>query len=199
MQEASSLPIHAWEAFYLIVGGAAGALTGLQFVVLTLVAEFAPARGRTEAISAFGTPNVVHFCAALLASCILTVPWPTAQQAGMAVSGCGGLGIVYSVVVLGRALRQRTYKPVLEDWLWHVILPVLAYVALLAAGTSLHRWPDALFVVGAAVLSLVFIGIHNAWDTVTYVTAGVRDEEESKDPQQKVPAAGAGGTGIDSA
>jgi hypothetical protein len=29
---------------------------------------------------------------------------------------------------------------------------------------------DALYIVGAATLLLVFIGIHNAWDTVMYVT-----------------------------
>jgi hypothetical protein len=28
-----------WESFYLIVGGAAGALIGLQFVVMTLLAD----------------------------------------------------------------------------------------------------------------------------------------------------------------
>ena len=30
-----------WDSFYLIVGGAAGALIGLQFVVLTLIANSA--------------------------------------------------------------------------------------------------------------------------------------------------------------
>jgi len=28
-----------WDSFYVIVGGAAGALIGLQFVVMTLIAE----------------------------------------------------------------------------------------------------------------------------------------------------------------
>jgi len=32
-------PLKAWEAFYVIVGSSAGALTGLQFVVLTLIGE----------------------------------------------------------------------------------------------------------------------------------------------------------------
>ena len=31
-----------WESFYLIVGSAAGALIGLQFVVITLIAERPP-------------------------------------------------------------------------------------------------------------------------------------------------------------
>jgi hypothetical protein len=31
--------LNKWENFYLIVGGAAGALIGLQFVVVTLIAD----------------------------------------------------------------------------------------------------------------------------------------------------------------
>ena len=32
-----------WDSFYVILGGAAAALIGLQFVVLTLIAERPPA------------------------------------------------------------------------------------------------------------------------------------------------------------
>ena len=53
----------AWETFYVIVGSSAGALTGLMFVVIALVAEF---RGSERQIEAFGTPTVVHFSAPLL-------------------------------------------------------------------------------------------------------------------------------------
>ncbi|PYR18792.1 MAG: hypothetical protein DMF98_25350 [Acidobacteria bacterium] len=34
-----------WDSFYVIVGSAAGALIGLQFVVLTLIAERPPIAG----------------------------------------------------------------------------------------------------------------------------------------------------------
>jgi len=34
----------AWNSFYVIVGSSAGALTGLQFVVMTLIAEKSPPR-----------------------------------------------------------------------------------------------------------------------------------------------------------
>jgi hypothetical protein len=37
----------------------------------------------------------------------------------------------------------------------------------------------SLFAVGAAVLALVLIGIHNAWDTVTYVAVA---QPERNDP-----------------
>jgi hypothetical protein len=56
-----------WESFYVIVGAAAGALIGLQFVVMTLLAD-KPTLASPEAGAAFASPNVVHFSAALLAS-----------------------------------------------------------------------------------------------------------------------------------
>jgi NhaP-type Na+/H+ or K+/H+ antiporter len=91
--------------------------------------------------------------------------------AGLTVAGCGVLGVVYSAVVIRRARRQSAYQPVLEDWVWHTILPLLTYSALFVTGAMLEWSHNALFVLGAAVLLLVFIGIHNAWDTVTYMTA----------------------------
>ena len=178
-------PLETWASFYVIVGSSAGALTGLQFVVMTLIAERAPSPGRGESISAFGTPNVVHFCAALLVASILSVPWTTLRPAGIAVAGCGGLGVIYSAIVMRRATRQREYEPVFEDWLWHTLLPALAYAAMLVAGVALWRnSADSLFFIGPASLLLVFVGIHNAWDTVTFITA------QRPIPQQENPQAG---------
>jgi hypothetical protein len=62
-----------WESFYVIVGSSGAALTGLQFVVMALIAESRrPSTGRE--ISAFGTPTVIHFCAVLLVSAIVVHP-----------------------------------------------------------------------------------------------------------------------------
>ena len=61
-----------WESFYLIVGSAAGALIGLQFVVITLIAERPPPE---EAGAAFATPTIVHFSVVLLLSAVLRAPW----------------------------------------------------------------------------------------------------------------------------
>jgi hypothetical protein len=168
MEQAVPLPLIAWESFYVIVGSSGAALTGLQFVVIALIAETNAAGGLKE-IAAFGTPTVVHFCAALLVSAILSAPWSTLASPGAALAICGAAGITYSAVVTFRA-RQTGYRPVLEDWIWHVVLPFLVYAGLLVAGIVLARHPaPALFVVGAGSLMLLFIGIHNAWDTVTYV------------------------------
>jgi len=82
--------------------------------------------------------------------------------------GLGGLG--YVGVVVPRVRRQTRYKPVWEDWLWYAILPWGLYAALAMAalflGTSTRL---ALFVIAGASLGLLLVGIHNAWDTVTYI------------------------------
>src|SRR6185437_10783286 len=64
MQEAVVLPLAAWQNFYVIIGSAAATLTGLTFVMVTLVAGTGAPR-TNESVAAFGTPTVVHFGFAL--------------------------------------------------------------------------------------------------------------------------------------
>lgn len=163
-------PIAAWESFYVIVGSSAAALTGLQFVVMALVADAGRQSSGGE-IDAFGTPTVVHFSVGLLVAAILSAPWRTLTNPGLALGVTGLAGLLYGAVVIRRARRQTGYKPVFEDWLWHGILPFLSYLGLGVAGFLLPSDPSpALFGIGAATLLLVFIGIHNSWDTVTFIT-----------------------------
>jgi hypothetical protein len=158
----------AWDSFYTIVGSAAGALIGLQFVVVTLIAERPPLRA-AEAGAAFATPTIVHFGAALLLSAVLRAPWQ-AIIPGAVLWGLMGLcGVAYAVIVARRMRVQTVYRPQFEDWLFHVLLPLAAYAMLaLSACAAPFYTREALFGVGAAALVLLFIGIHNAWDAVTY-------------------------------
>jgi hypothetical protein len=55
-----------WENFYVIVGSSAGALIGLQFVVMALIANMPRGPGAAQAGNAFATPTVVHFGTVLL-------------------------------------------------------------------------------------------------------------------------------------
>ena len=168
-----------WENFYVIIGSSAGALTGLQFVVIALIAEARSASTMLE-IRAFGTPTVVHFCAALLISAILSAPWHTLSALSACVGICGLVGIVYSLNVIRHARRQTGYAPDAEDWLWYVALPLISYTALAIAGLLL-TWHAvlAMFVIAATALLLLFIGIHNSWDSVTYIAVehGRRDKK----------------------
>ena len=157
-----------WAGFYSIVRSAAGALIGLQFVVLTLIAQ-RPRIPAHEAGAAFGTPTIVHFSAVLLLSALLRAPWPTITIAAAVWGLVGVAGVAYAVIVARRMRKQDVYRPDFEDWLFHLVLPLVAYMLLAAsafAARSLLR--GALFGVGAATLLLLFIGIHNAWDAVAY-------------------------------
>lgn len=175
MDDALHTMLAGWGNYYLITGTAAAALTGLQFVVHTLLLSGGLRSVGDDdpegAIAAFGTPNVVHFSLALIISAILCAPWRdySSLRATLGLLGAGAL--VYSAAVLRRALRQRSYVPAFEDWLWHLLLPAVAYAAILPAALLLGSetaWP--LFAVAAATMILLCVGIHNAWDTVTYLT-----------------------------
>ena len=158
-----------WIYFYAITGTAAASLTGLQFVVIALVAQMRPSN-TGGGIDAFSTPTIVHFGTVMLLSAVLCAPWNGLWAVAGLIAVCGAAGIGYTGLVSWRARRVAEYRLVLEDWLWHIILPMTVHVGLLAAGLALVRQPTgALFTVAAAALLLLFIGIHNAWDTVTFL------------------------------
>jgi ABC-type transport system involved in multi-copper enzyme maturation permease subunit len=163
-----------WDSFYMIVGSAAGALIGLQFVVMTLIAERPPIRA-SEAGAAYATPTIVHFSAALLLSALLRAPWLTITIPAVLWGLMGFSGVVYTAIVVRRIKKQSVYRPGFEDWLFHVVLPLVAYAVLALSAFAAHT-REALFGVGAATLLLLFVSIHNAWDAVAYhVFVNMRD------------------------
>ncbi len=175
----------AWENFYIIVGAAAGALTGLTFVAVTLVAEVR-LRGAGQGISAYTTPTIVHFSVVLFLCAALSAPWPDLVPAAIVLGLCGLGGLIYSVIVTRRLRRLGDYEPVLEDWLANSIGPLVAYLALVVGAALLPANPQAaLFVIAGVMLLLLFDGIHNAWDVVTYITVEQvlrrGEREETKD------------------
>ena len=188
MEEVARTPIAAWESFYVIVGSSGAALTGLQFVVIALVAN-SKRQGTMTEIDAFGTPNIVHFCATLLIAAILSSPWQGLSNVSVVLGTCGAIGVIYGIVIVRRARHQPSYKPVFEDWLWHAVLPLVSYSVILISSLLLrynaHRM---LFGIAAAALLLLFVGIHNAWDTVTYLAVSNQHESEGKESAAQLAA-----------
>jgi len=177
-------PLTTWQNFYTIIGSAAATLTGLVFVVVTLIAGVrVRVSPQSEAFTTFNTPNVVHFCLALLVAAILNAPWQALWPAGLLLGLTGLGGMSYVVIVLRRMRRQTDYQPVLEDWLFHTVLPLVSYTALLVAAMVLPGHPTpALFVIAAGTVLLLFIGIHNAWDNVIYIAVDLsRPQNKSQD------------------
>ena len=174
-------PFGGWQNFYVIVGSSAGALIGLQFVVMALVADLPRTAGQAQAGHAFATPNIVHFGAVLFLAAALCAPW---HGIG-AVAVCWGLlglgGVTYALIVARRLRVQTAYQPVFEDWLFHAVLPLAAYATLAATACMARSHPrEAMFGVAAAALLLLFIGIHNAWDAVTFHIFVVKARHEKR-------------------
>ena len=168
MTEATTL-FTPWESFYVIVGSSGAALTGLQFVVMALVAG-AQRKGSADTVKAFGTPTVVHFYVVLAIAAVLSAPWQSAPAPAVILALCGLGGVGYVGIITARAGRQTDYKPVLEDWIWPSIVPLIAYATLFVGAVAIDRAGGAgLFAIGATSLLLLFIRIHNAWDSVAYI------------------------------
>ena len=188
MQVASMPLLTAWQNFYVIIGTAAASLTGLMFVVITLIVGSRLQRGG-GAFAAFGTPTVVHFCVALLVAAILSAPWQALWNAVLLLGFAGLGGVAYIVIIMKRMRNQSDYLPVLEDWLWHVIIPLVSYIALVVAALVLLVSPaPALFIIGAVTLLLLFTGIHNSWDSVTYIAVErFQQGDKSQDENSSSP------------
>lgn len=179
MTESIAQVLGPWANFYVITGSGAGALTGLMFVVITLVNDSGRARRSPEGTHTFSTPTVVHFSVVLFVSAALNAPWRTWVAPAAVFALVGAFGIFYVGLLGWRALRFTAYRPDLEDWIWFTALPLLAYAGFLASAVLLlHAPPDALFGFAASSLLLIFCGIHNSWDVVTYIAVGSTNDDD---------------------
>ena len=184
MSEAMLASLAAWQNFYVIIGSAAATLTGLLFVVMTLISgALVRVSSPWSGLRVFNTPNVLHFGAALLIATLLSAPWPTLWPAGLLVGLAGLGGVIYVFIVLWEVHHRLSYHFVLSDWLWYTLFPLIAYTALLVAGILLPISTTlALFIIAAATLLLLIMGIRNAWDVVTYmIVEGSQSQNTSQD------------------
>ena len=169
-----------WESFYVIVGSSGAALIGLQFVVITLIADM-HAHATPDTVSAFGTPTVVHLTITLLISAIMSAPWHSLLPPSVALAMCGLAGLTYGVLAIRRAVRQTDYKAVWEDWLWYAAVPCSLYTALALVALFLRTKNHfAMFGIAAIALGLLLLAIRNAWDTVTHLVVSNSQRNAAK-------------------
>jgi len=173
-----ALSLSEWESFYVITGSSGAALTGLMFVVVSIAGDRGVAK--PGATKAFATPTIVQFCAVLLVAALLTMPAHTMRTLAIILAVVGLAGLGYTGRVLRHSRIQKDYEPELEDWIWYLSLPFVGYGGVLLAGILLAaRAAAGLYVVAAAVLVLLFIGIHNAWDSAIWISTRRPAEEAS--------------------
>ena len=172
--------LHAWVEFYLIVGGAAGALTGLMFVVVSVGPHAITERSAPQR-RAFVTPVLVYFVCALLISACMTMPamTPGALATLLLLGGIGGLAYVVWIRVYP---LWRSAKLGHDDLIWYIALPIVGFLALVAAAVavSLHIGYSLEIVALAAVIFLV-TGIRNSWDLILWMAQQPKDGKPSPD------------------
>ena len=172
-------PLTGWDNFYVIAGSSAAGLTGLTFIVITLAAE--ARRVNANGLRIFITPTIVHFSAVLGAAAFLSMPRQTVLSLSWGCGLAGAAGILY-VGMIGASIRRMAsvYLPVREDWIWNVVLPAAAYGCLGAVAFLVWHWPvRSLYGVAAALVLLLFVGIHNAWDIAVWNSLRKPDEPDT--------------------
>jgi hypothetical protein len=161
--------LEGWDNFYVILGSAAAGLIGLTFVVIALLSD--ARRAHPAGMQGYIKPTIVHFGTVLVLAAYMSVPHQTilSLSAGLAICGIGT--VIYTAVTFINVRRFATqYAPVVEDWVWHVILPFFAYATLLAMAFLIrYRLQPTLYCIAAALTSLLLIGIHNAFDVAVSV------------------------------
>jgi hypothetical protein len=105
MQSSLAELVHGWHDFYLLVGTASATLVGLMFVTASIAANLFTEKNR-EALRAFISPTVVHFCAILFVCILAAIPSQTWRTLGGLLLAGGAAGIVYSARVWVQLVRR---------------------------------------------------------------------------------------------
>jgi hypothetical protein len=158
-----------WHDFFSLAGGAAATLVGLMFVAASVGAGVFTAERQT-ALRSFLSPTVVAF-SIVLGSCLIGVlPAATCVIPGALLLALGAFGVLYALLIWRRMIGDGAFQQIdLEDRLWYVTLPTVAYAILTAAGAAFFLAPDiSVPVLAAGMCALLLTGIRNAWDMTTW-------------------------------
>jgi hypothetical protein len=156
--------------FYAVIGGASATLVALIFVAASIGAGVFT-REHQAGIRSFLSPTVVHFTAVLVICLLASIPTATWAMLGALLGCVGAIGLVYSGWVWRRMMKHGIVASIDNvDRLWYALLPLPAYLMVIAAGLSL--WRQSAFGLGllaSALILLLLIGIRNAWDMTVWI------------------------------
>ncbi len=155
-----------------MIGSAAATLTGLMFVVISLHSNNKGSASE-DGVSTFSTPTVVHFGCPLFTAALMSAPFRSLVPIAIILGLAGAAGLLYVARVALRTSKLATYRADAEDWTCNVVLPVVAYALMVTGAIAMRTAPaQALYAPAVAVTLLIFVGIHNAWDVVTFLATG---------------------------
>ena len=161
-----------WDSFYLLIGGAAGALIGLLFIVATLTRDI-DTDSALRGASVYMTPVVIHLGVVLSLSGVAAAPGVPAAADGVILGAAAALGLVTSLRVVYHLLANPLFRAAHWTDAWcYGAMPLGAHVALAGSAAAVWLRPDlAADGVAASLLAVLLIAIRNAWDMVTWMSA----------------------------
>jgi hypothetical protein len=149
-----------WDNFYMLIGGVAGTLIGLIFVVLSLGAQRAKA-GDEDRARIFVTPVLVHFASLLPIALAMLAPVSNLVRAGvLGLIGCAGLAYAANLALLAQK-RVNTSE---REPLWDALLPIATYVCVLVSAAAWALAASFAGLIGAiASVILLATALRNSW------------------------------------
>jgi len=162
-----------WDGFYTLIGGTAGTLIGLIFVVITLGMEHAR-EGDTDRTQLFVTPILVYFASLLIISLAMIPPLSETMRAlALGVIGCVGLGYTINLAFLLRHLA----KPEETELGWDIVLPIAAYSLLVfSAAAWAFKAPFADLSGAIAVVILLIAALRKSWVVTLFIASRGRKD-----------------------
>ena len=165
-----------WHSLFSLAGSASATLIGLLFVAAVVSSEYYRQDGR-PGVHLFISPSVVHFTTVLVACLVALAPLANQLLIAALIGSDGSFGLLYATVVWRRMMRQGFFARMdWEDRIWYLALPTVGYATMLAAGTSfVLELGIACGILAIAMVALLLVGIHNAWDITVWMIMRRRD------------------------
>jgi hypothetical protein len=165
-----------WHEFYTLLGTASATMVALLFVAAS-VGSGAFTSSRRAALRVFLSASVVNFSTILMACLTILAPLASWVVLGSLIMACGLVGLAHTCMALRDTLHDGLFARIdLEDRTWYLVLPMVGYVFVAAAGVTLALQLDQ----GCEALALsmgmlLLVGIHNAWDITVWSITRRRD------------------------
>jgi hypothetical protein len=157
-----------WQTFYQMTGEAAATLTGLLFLVVSLMSG-RPVPSTSLGNRLFTSPTVFHMVSVLVISAVALAPAGVGDLQSMAVLVWAGLGAAHALMCAVRLSRLSNPSHWSDFW-WYGFAPSAAYLVLaVAAALTWVHIPYAAYLVAASLMALLVGAIRNAWDLVTWL------------------------------
>jgi hypothetical protein len=129
-----------WHDFYVLVGTAGATLLALLFVAVSLGAGFLTEK-RQLATRTFMSPVAVHFSSVFFLSAVALFPSHQANFFAAVIGATAVIGAIISTYTTIQVVWTDMTNH-MEDYLAYGLLPVVGYIALLAAALSIYLEKD---------------------------------------------------------